>query len=332
MSQSSQLHFIWGSGGVGKSHCAIREAYHKSHKPLLITLDPSYRLFDLLGLERPRGLCSTSLEGKEIDLKACDAHELFEALEARHSSNQVVRWYYQELVKGLQKFRDYLSLLQLADDMNTYHGRHIIIDTPPFAEAVGLHSSIKNLSQFFDKSLVKLTTRNKLLNFGMRKIFEALQLFVGKSGLKDLVAFLDWLSLHIDRFQNAATNLEKKIFDADTLHHIILTPEIPESFLTEMKAFLEKTSNVRISVNRSVIDFYIPENPHPFFEEFRRLEKKELALNQSLAKLFPSTPIDRIPLQLMGDDTHQELMDFVLSPIVFSERSALQNGLPQTKS
>ncbi|PIR22782.1 MAG: hypothetical protein COV44_06395 [Deltaproteobacteria bacterium CG11_big_fil_rev_8_21_14_0_20_45_16] len=332
MSQKTQLHFVWGSGGVGKSHCAIREAYRKLDKPLLITLDPSYRLYDLLGLERLHGLCSTSLEGKDIDLKACDARELFEALEARHPSNEVVRWYYQELVKGLQKFRDYLSLLQLADDMNTHRNRSIIVDTPPFAEAVGLHSSITNLSQFFDKSLVKLTTRNKLLNFGMRKIFEALQLFVGKSGLKDLMEFLDWLSLHIDRFQNAAKNLEKKIFDEETLHHIILTPETHESFLIEMKAFLKKTSNVRISINRSVTDFHIPENAHPFFEEFRRLKQKEIVLNQILTKLFPSITVDKIPLQLMGEDTRQELMDFILSPIAFSKKSALQTDLPRTNS
>lgn len=313
---SRKIEFVWGPGGVGKSHMAIREAALSNETCLLITLDPSPRIFDLMGLSRKVGIQTAVLTGSpeqsyQFDVKATDAVELFKRLQERTPANETVKWYFNELVNGLQEFRDYLSLIELATDVESGDYQKVIIDTPPFHEAVGLHKSILTLREFFDRSLVQFALRKSILNVGIRKLIDITKLFVGAGAVEQTVEFLDWLSLHLDRFQKASKNLEEMVFAPQTFHKIVLTPESPHRYVEEMQHFFKQTQHLGFQINRSSWGEKLPDTSDSFVREVKNLQSLEKNLFQQLQASFPQAEISRLPYELMGDDTESELIDFI---------------------
>lgn len=307
----SEIQFIWGPGGVGKSHYAIRQAALSQGSCLLISLDPSPRIFELLHKERSAETQTARLGNYEFDLRATDADRLFEDLEKKSPASEQVRIYYRELTKGLQRFRDYLALIQLADELSTSNYDLIIVDTPPFQEAVGLHQSVLSLREFFDRTLVHFAMKSKWLALGLKKVIEVAQIFVGKRGVEQALEFVDWLNKHISRFQNSSRNLEQLIFSDRTKHSMILTPETSHHYIDMLEDFFGKMSSLSFVLNRSALDFQIPKDEIPFFNEMRALQKAETALLSRLQKSFSDYQTERIPLEVMGDDSEEELIKFV---------------------
>lgn len=309
-----RIQFIWGPGGVGKSHWALHRACHCSGKTLLITLDPSPRVFKLVGKEKVKGEVEAKIGQYEFTLKASDADLLFQELNEVAPANERVKWYFQEMVAGLQRFRDYLSLIQLASDLEDDRFEHIIVDTPPFHEAMGLHQSIFTLGEFFERSLVKFAVKSSFVNVGLKKMVEVVRLFIGKESVETVMQFLDWLNNHIDRFQTASKRLEKLTFDDDTAHHAVITPETSYEYIFEMKKFFEQTRPPEFIINRSVEPYDIPAGDNSFFKELRSIKAQEDELLKILTQTFDEFELKRLPMLLMGQDTTEELQSFVATP------------------
>jgi hypothetical protein len=313
-----RFQFIWGAGGVGKSHLAIRKCYEAEGQRLLLTLDPSRRLFHLLNLD-PDQEAECELNHTSFKLRQTSAFRLFQELEKKLPASERVRHYFRELVGGLQRFRDYLSLIELGDEMKASSFNRIIIDTPPFHEAKHFQHSILNLHEFFDRSLVQLGLRTDWLQMGVRKALDAIKLFTGKKNLEVTLEFLDWLALHLERFQSSAQSLHGLIFHEQTLHTIVITPESSIEDLAQMQDFFGRAARIEFVMNRSVEHFKISENlPHPF-NEFSELSVKERALTQQLQKAYPKARFERVALSIMGDDTREELLEFLGSGKVVAE-------------
>jgi len=306
----AKYRFIWGPGGAGKSHLAIRKTVHTPGHRLLLTLDPSQRLFHLFGTRPQPGGQNVRLGNEEFILRQTDALRLFEALQDRAPADPKVRIYFTQLVAGLQRFRDYLALIELGDEMQKDEFDSVIIDTPPFQEAKGFQNSIVNLHEFFDRSLVQLSLRNQWLQVGVRKVIEGVKLFTGKRNLEQTLAFLDWLQSHIDRFQLSARALHELLFHPQTIHTLVLTPESSLQELKQMEGFFKRAPQLEIIINRSVEHLGPLPNPHPFFQEFQKLQDRESALRSELKKAF-NAPVESIPLTAMGEDTTEELLEFV---------------------
>ncbi len=213
-------------------------------------------------------------------------------------------------MNGLQRFRDYLALIELGDEMQKDEYQSVVIDTPPFQEAKGFQASIVNLHEFFDRSLVQLGLRNQWLQIGVRKVIEGMKLFTGKKNLEQTLAFLDWLREHIERFQLSARSLHELLFHEDTVHTIVLTPESSLLELKQMETFFSRAKHLEFVLNRSVAHLGPLTGQHPFLLEFQKLQEKESLLRSDLKKLF-NAPIELIPLAAMGEDTREELLDFV---------------------
>jgi anion-transporting ArsA/GET3 family ATPase len=307
--------FIWGAGGVGKSHVAIRKSFEAKGQRLLLTLDPSRRLFYLLGhspnSSEPLHERSCQLGEESFLLRQTNAHQLFEELEARVPAPAGVKAYFLDLVSGLQRFRDYLSLIELGDAMRASSFDRILIDTPPFHEAQYFQQSILQLHEFFDRSLIQIGLRNEWLQVGVRKALEGVRLFTGKKNLEESLHFLDWLVLHVDRLQKSAQNLHENIFSPKAEHLIVLTPESDLEEIAEMQNFFQRSSRLVFVINRSLKHFSIKEALAPPFDEFSKAWKKEQDVSARLQQMYPNAQIEKIPLQLMGDDSLEELLQFV---------------------
>lgn len=308
----NQIHFVWGAGGVGKSHVALRTASLLHGKKLLMTLDPSPRIFELLKLSTQATQQKVSLAGAEFEIKRADSGELFQRLSEIKAPNETVKHYFDQMVKGLHRFRDYLGLLELAEVINESRFDHIIVDTPPFEEAKGLHQAMLQLREFFDKSLVQMAVRNSILQIGVRKVVELCQIFVGKRAMDETLQFLDWLLLHLERFQKAARLLESRIFAEDTVHRLVIHPRSSPTELQILQSFFTRAHHLQVVLNRSVEHLDIPNSPDQFFKELLKEKESEKKTVELLKSLFSEFELERIPLQVMGDDTREELEAFIL--------------------
>lgn len=316
---SERFHFIWGPGGVGKSHMAIRRCYQLSgRKKLLMTLDPSRRLYPLLHAQETSRAQEITFGDSSFYLKQTDAMALFEELQKRAPANERIQRYFKQLVEGLQRFRDYLSLIELADEMRKSQYDSVVVDTPPFQEAKEFQRSITHLRSFFDQTLVQLTVRKGWLQMGVRKVIELCRSFVGNRVMEDTLAFLDWMNNHLDRLQAAATHLEKLLFSIETKHSIVLTPESSLAELRKLRDFFGRTENLHIVINRSVAHLSLPDRSqfekNAFYREFFEMRDQEEHLVTELQQVFGSFSMERIPLMLMGDDTREELLTFIRTP------------------
>ncbi len=314
----AKVRFVWGRGGVGKSHLVLREAYQAKDSPLIISLDPSQRLLHLVGKSQmaPDGDRFKILDC-EIELKILQADLLFEQLAARAPTSPRLKHFYQVMVRGLQDFREYLLLIQLSDEIERSKAKTLIVDTPPFQEATGLHRKALLLRNFFGGQLVQFTLKSNtlhLLSSPLKKVFETARLFVGKEATSQVFELIEWLMQHTDRFQQAATHLESLFFSENSEHVLVLTPETPSSFLDEAKSFFKEARHLRFCLNRSLCGFPQLENPQdPFLKELSGLNSKEILLISKIQSQFLNATIDQIPWQAMGEDNPQELETFVTS-------------------
>jgi anion-transporting ArsA/GET3 family ATPase len=306
--------FVWGAGGVGKTHMAIRRAALSKPSTLLITLDPSFRVYDLMRVPRDRLQAEVQLPSFAFTLKRTDQAGLFNALSAERPAHPKVRLLYDQMVKGLQDFRDYLTLIQLSDELRDSKFQTIVIDTPPFQEAMGLHRSLFNLRHFFEKSLVQLALKTSNLSWfhsGLKKIFEVTRIFSGKRAADQIFEFIEWLTFHTDRFSLSARYLEELVYSKDTEHLFVLTPETPPRFLESVRSFFEKSSRLQFTINRSVSKWTLTDQNDDFVREIRSRASQEAELFSLLQKKFRSSPVERIPLMSMGEDTDEELLEFI---------------------
>jgi anion-transporting ArsA/GET3 family ATPase len=307
-----KLVFIWGPGGVGKSHVAIREVYKSpANKKLLLTLDPSHRLFYLLQKKPSAQLQECQLKSASFSIKATQAQELFDRLHAKAPASENVRLFYQQLVQGLQSFQDYLALIELAEEIHQADYDQIIVDTPPFTEAMGLQHSIEGLSEFFHSSIVQIAQRSGWLNVAVKRLLDIAKVFAGKVAVENSLEFIDWLHLHIDRFQLAAKKLEEMIYAPTTGQIFVLNPESSPLVLEQTKDFFKKTSPPEFIMNKSVIHFDLSTAPQEIRTEFEVRQQRERAWSDRLKASFSQSPCRLLPLQVMGTDEPDELLQFV---------------------
>lgn len=313
MTESSRICFVWGPGGVGKSHLAIRQTYLAPAESLLLTLDPSPRVFNLLGKERSSEAQNVKIEDQNFSIKSTDANRLFDKLNKISPANEQVARYFKQLVNGLQEFRNYLALIELAEELQEAKNPFIVVDTPPFHEAVGLHRSIFTLKDFFEKSLVQLAFKSGILNLGVKKVIDITKSFLGKTAVEQALNFLEWLHSHLERFQTAARTLESLTFGDQTEHLMVLTPESSLNYITQGKSFFEKSKKLRFLINRSVLSLPAISGNSSFAREMNQLKESETKLISKIQEVFPKAIIESIPLMVMGEDSQEELLKFIHS-------------------
>ncbi len=306
--------FVWGAGGVGKSHYCLRLAARSEGIVKILTLDPSRRLFQLAAADPSESSQEICVAGKSFELIATDAARLFDDLHKKKSSKPTVELLYQQMVKGLKEFRNYMDLIQIGDEIHRSRCDILIIDTPPFQEALGLYRAMQHLQKFFETSLVAWALKinqNSLLQKAFRRLFDLLRFFSGKAAATHLFDFITWMSEHNDRFANSAQALQTLLTSSSTTFAAVLQPETSLEFL---KLFAQSFSHQHTTffvMNRSVAAFTLPDRSDAFLNELRRLRKGESSLHNEIKRLFPTSNYETIPLMFMGEDTLEELERYI---------------------
>lgn len=310
MTSKTHRHFVWGCGGVGKSHVVLKLAQRQSQKGAVsvLTLDPSLRLLELLKV--------VPQEMRNFEVLPLKPEALFDEFDRLAPAQPHLKNFYLQMVKSLQQFREYLQLIQLCRFVSQSSASSVIVDTPPFQESGGLMRSMESLHSFFHQTIVQWalkTSSNPLLQFGMKKMFELTRLFVGKRASQSVFDLLTWLTHHSESFREATNHLKDLLTSDASHHHLIATPETPHDFVSKAMKYLDGAQNVELIINRSCLEYPFPDHQDSFSREMKLHIDREKKLRAEIAKSYPQIRISSLPLQLMGDDSLEEMREFLQS-------------------
>lgn len=226
--QSKALEIFCGTGGVGKTTLATSRAFHLSKsgkKVLLITIDPSKRLKEILGLkENMTGtICPISKEYYEektnpsekshLDALLMTPSSVFDRILQEHADSEAKK---NRIINILKRpycgLNEILALVEVSYYLKKDLYDTIILDTPPGKHFLDFLDSCHRINSFFDNSFLEIfqylgkkipAKKDK----GMKRI---LNLMVS-SGIKKLLFYLSKVTDQhfIDEFVEAILTLYK---------------------------------------------------------------------------------------------------------------------------
>lgn len=226
-----------GTGGVGKTTMAASMAsgLAKDKKVLVLTIDPSLRLAQALGI-KPDGevykvkenlfACTLNHEKafKEFVLKAANATASTQDVE-KLLNNKL----YKQLSTQLSGSQDFSSLFKLNEFVQSNEYDIVILDTPPAQHTWHFLHAPEKLGQLFNEGVAQWFRDpeqkdtgffKRILNTGTTQVLKVLENLTGSEFVKELGLFFK----AIQRWQ---TPLEKQVADC----HKLLTAKSTEFVL-----------------------------------------------------------------------------------------------------
>jgi len=235
-----------GAGGVGKTTSAAAlgvAAALVGRSTAVVTVDPSRRLKDALGLEDLSTTPRTVALGNgaaRLDALALDTKRTFDRLITRMAPSSAVAQrilanrLYQEVSSELGGSTEYMAMETLHELLHEGRYELVIVDTPPSADVRDLLSAPLRMTELlasqaidFLKAPASIITgsESRLMRMTLGTVLKALERWTGLTLLRELADFVAGFEHLVDGFRSRARDIEQALHAADASFVIVTTAE-----------------------------------------------------------------------------------------------------------
>ena len=235
-----------GAGGVGKTTTAASVALGAARlgrKVLVLTIDPSRRLAETLGVSRnppepvavpedrqraagiapPGNLDAWMLDSK---LVADDAVRRFAGSEER-ARPVLENRLYQQATLILAGLHEYTAMKALHRFITEGHYDLVVLDTPPSRNALDFLEAPRRLAGFLDGAIFRMFMPSKaglIGRAGVRLIGRVLRLVFGAEFATELTAFFESFSALFESINADILDVRQRLTQGDTAFLLVTTP------------------------------------------------------------------------------------------------------------
>ena len=283
-----------GSGGVGKTTMASAMALmaaRRGKKVLVLTIDPSKRLAQTLGIEGKTEITKVPGLPNEVALYAStiDHKKTFDdfvrrAAKQEEAAHKILNnKLYQQLTTQLSGSQEFSALEKLYAAHESGEYDLIVLDTPPSKHAMDFLKAPQKISALFSEGIAKWFRQPKggliqnLIYSGTRQVLKALELMTGSDFVRELADFF----VHIEKWQG---QLEKRTLDFHRLLvspacHFCLVTSFDSAKLKEAESFAKEIKKGGYHLKTVILNRAFPEWINDL-EEFKDLDAKEKELHR----------------------------------------------------
>ncbi|MFO7567561.1 MAG: ArsA family ATPase [Enhygromyxa sp.] len=271
-----------GPGGVGKTTCSAALGLHAaSHgrKVVVVTIDPSRRLAQALGLEHsPSGeVVPVRREpGQHLDALILDGAKVFDTIVRQYASDPAVAErilasrIYRATAQRLSGALEFAAMARV--QMLFEAGEHdlIVLDTPPTANAIDFLDAPSRVRELIDNPGARMLAGTgrigaKILGLGSSVLSRTLELIGGGQFIGDVGAFLREFADVLGEFQRRGGDFEKRLRSPDT--GVLLVTSASPFSVREAEGFLGQLSDYGLRIDAVVLNRIDPVLPEPASRE-----------------------------------------------------------------
>lgn len=273
---NTKLEIFCGTGGVGKTTLATSRAIHLSNnglKVLLITIDPSKRLKQILGLtdadagnkhKVDNTSFSSSSEPSFFDAVLMSPTHTFEEMNLLNKGNKIL----EILMRPNGGMNEIMAIIEVQKHIQSDIYDVIVLDTPPGKHFLDFLNATKKIDKFFDKSFIevfkffgkrlnssKISLAPKkmiglVVSTGFKKLLKYLEVVTGKEFVEEFVDAIFTLYNNKDKFLTALTF--QKFLEQESNYELFLVASTEQQKLNEILD-IQKKSKIFTSDKTSVL-------------------------------------------------------------------------------
>ena len=157
-----KIELFFGTGGVGKTTLAASRAFYLAklgYKTLIITIDPSLRLKQILNLDSTeKGITSVvpKTENKLDALLLSPSKTLARSLKNQSKDDVNKNPIFNSLSRQYGGLNEIMAVIELQHQIETNNYDRIVVDTPPGKHFIDFLKATTKINSFFDKNFVDI--------------------------------------------------------------------------------------------------------------------------------------------------------------------------------
>ena len=256
-----------GTGGVGKTTLAASIGVglaNQGKKVLVLTIDPSQRLAQALGIKMDGEIHAVKISGKGKLFSCVINHqktfEYFIRNAAEKNNAAVERLLknrlYLQLSGRLSGSQDFTSLVSLYRFVTSGEYDLVILDTPPSQHTWNFLKAPEKISNLFNEGIAKWFRDidgekqgvfKKMINLGTTQVLKALESLTGSQFIKELSAFFQAIQNWQKPLENYVMNCHR-LLTAPSTEFLLVTALDPSRLAEAQKLSREiKTQGYKLT-------------------------------------------------------------------------------------
>lgn len=265
-----------GSGGVGKTTVAAALAVlaaKEGKKVLVLTIDPSKRLAQTLGIEGKKEITKVPDQNfaGELYASVIDHKKTFDEFVARAAkkSETIQKVYnnrlYQQLSTNLSGSQEFTALEKLFSVYESKEFDLIVLDTPPTKHAIDFLQAPQKLSALFNEGVAKwfrdpagkkAGLLGQLMQTGTKQVLKILEMLTGSTFIQELGDFFTNIEQWQEQLLKRTVDVHRMMVAPST--HFCLVTSFDQAKLKEAEYFSKEIKKGGYHLHTVVLNRVFP--------------------------------------------------------------------------